>query len=71
MQLYTNSIESELERNRFITLLIAGDPNLHTILRKNNEKILNQYVQNTSSITLKILLFWILMVSPLSAIKKI
>ena len=45
LQLYTNSIESELERNRFITLLIAGDPNLHTILRKSNEKMLNQYVQ--------------------------
>ena len=57
LQLYTNSIESELERNRFITLLIAGDPNLHTILRKNNEKILNQYVQKhtkyyTQNITL-------------------
>ena len=57
LQLYTNSIESELERNRFITLLIAGDPNLHTILRKNNEKMLNQYVQKhtkyyTQNITL-------------------
>ena len=57
LQLYTNSIESELERNRFITLLIAGDPNLHTILRKNNGKMLNQYVQKhtkyyTQNITL-------------------
>ena len=57
LQLYTNSIESELERNRFITLLIAGDPNLHTMLRKNNEKMLNQYVEKhtkyyTQNITL-------------------
>jgi two-component system, NtrC family, C4-dicarboxylate transport sensor histidine kinase DctB len=45
LQLYINTIESELERNRFITLLIAGDPKLHTILRNNNVKKVNQYVQ--------------------------
>lgn len=45
LQLYINSIESELERNRFITLLIAGDPKLQTILRNNNQKRVNHYVQ--------------------------
>ena len=44
LKLYSNSIDSELERSRFITLLLADNVRLKTLLtKKQNETILNIY----------------------------
>ena len=44
LKLYSNSIDSELERSRFITLLLGDNVRLKTLLSKNqNETILNKY----------------------------
>ena len=44
LKLYSNSIDSELERSRFITLLLADNVRLKTLLtKKQNETILNKY----------------------------
>ena len=53
LKLYSNSIDSELERSRFITLLLADNVRLKTLLsKKQNETILNKYfnaITNTYS----------------------
>ena len=53
LKLYSNSIDSELERSRFITLLLGDNVRLKTLLSKNqNETILNKYfnaITNTYS----------------------
>ena len=53
LKLYSNSIDSELERSRFITLLLSDNVRLKTLLSKNqNETILNKYfnaITNTYS----------------------
>ena len=53
LKLYSNSIDSELERSRFITLLLGDNVRLKTLLSKNqNETVLNKYfnaITNTYS----------------------
>ena len=53
LKLYSNSIDSELERSRFITLLLGDNMRLKTLLSKNqNEAVLNKYfnaITNTYS----------------------
>ena len=53
LKLYSNSIDSELERSRFITLLLGDNVRLKTLLSKNqNEAVLNKYfnaITNTYS----------------------
>ena len=53
LKLYSNSIDSELERSRFITLLLSDNVRLKTLLSKNqNEIVLNKYfntITNTYS----------------------
>ena len=53
LKLYSNSIDSELERSRFITLLLGDNVRLKTLLSKNQNKIiLNKYfnaITNTYS----------------------
>ena len=53
LKLYSNSIDSELERSRFITLLLGDNLRLKTLLSKNqNEAVLNKYfnaITNTYS----------------------
>ena len=44
LKLYSNSIDSELERSRFITLLLGDNVRLKTLLSKNqNATVLNKY----------------------------
>ena len=53
LKLYSNSIDSELERSRFITLLLGDNVRLKTLLSKNqNKTVLNKYfnaITNTYS----------------------
>jgi len=53
LKLYSNSIDSELERSRFITLLLGDNVRLKTLLSKNqHEAVLNKYfnaITNTYS----------------------
>ena len=53
LKLYSNSIDSELERSRFITLLLGDNVRLKTLLSKNQtETLLNKYfnaITNTYS----------------------
>ena len=53
LKLYSNSIDSELERSRFITLLLSDNVRLKTLLSKNqNKTVLNKYfnaITNTYS----------------------
>ena len=53
LKLYSNSIDSELERSRFITLLLGDNVRLKTLLSKNqDEAVLNKYfnaITNTYS----------------------
>ena len=53
LKLYSNSIDSELERSRFITLLLGDNVRLKTLLSKNQtETVLNKYfnaITNTYS----------------------
>ena len=50
LKLYSNSIDSELERSRFITLLLADNVRLKTLLsKKQNETILNKYFNSITN----------------------
>ena len=50
LKLYSNSIDSELERSRFITLLLGDNVRLKTLLSKNqNETILNKYFNSITN----------------------
>lgn len=53
LKLYSNSIDSELERSRFITLILGDNVRLKTLLSKNqNATVLNNYfnaITNTYS----------------------
>ena len=51
LKLYSNSIDSELERSRFITLLLGDNVRLKTLLSKNqNKTVLNKYFNAITNI---------------------
>ncbi len=50
LKLYSNSIDSELERSRFITLLLADNVRLKTLLsKKQNKTILTKYFNSITN----------------------